>query len=194
MKKSWLVARLGLVGIFGAAAAATGGCGGDGDPNPTGPSIAAICEKMCECKDGCSESEQKDCVEEGERLEKKSDEGGCPDTWVEYKECLDENMVCTASGPDPASCEVLTQELGACWVKTEDACEDLAADVNGFYQQCGVAQTPTPIAECTDARITLLNCRLGCLTEASSCDAISEEDPEGAAVLNQCLSGCEPAP
>ena len=194
MKRSWLVARLGIVGALGAMLTAFVGCDG-GDPDPdTGPSVSAICDKMCECKGGCGASEKKDCVTEGEALEQRSKEGGCSDTWIEYKECLDENMTCTAGGPDPGSCGSFLEGLSACWGSTEDPCEELQAGINEAYEECGVASLDTPAAECTEARKQELGCRLTCLLESASCPAISGEDANGAAALEECLSSCEPAP
>ena len=192
MKTIWLGARMGFVCALGALAFAMSGCDGDDDPEPTGPSIDALCDEMCECRGGCSESEKTDCVNGGEDLKKEADGAGCGDTWDEYLVCLDENMTCGANGPEPGSCISILEELETCTEPQLNPCQDLQQTIDGFYNECGVGTIDTPQDTCEPDTQSGLECRLGCLS-GSSCPAIAEEDAALAAELQGCISACETA-
>ncbi len=169
---------------------AVSGCDGGDPEEDTGPSIAAICDAMCECRGGCSESEKTDCVNGGESLEKEADAAGCGDTWDEYLVCLDDNMVCGANGPEPGSCTSLMEELDVCTEPELTVCQAIQQDIDGIYNECGVATLEPTEGDCDSATQALLECRVGCVSGAS-CPAISEEDAALAAELQGCLSACE---
>jgi hypothetical protein len=50
-------------------------------------------EELCEDLDECPEAlDFEDCVEDGERAEAAAEASGCEDLYVDYLECLDEDI------------------------------------------------------------------------------------------------------
>lgn len=182
----WLAVVSALVGMV----AAGSGCDGDGDPKEeTGPTIAAICDAMCECKEGCSESEHADCVAGGEDLRDDAKAAGCGEIWEEYILCLEDGMTCGPSGPEPGSCISSLNELTACEDAAEGPCEDLLTAIYGYHEECGAAPPDLP-AECSEDSEKELKCKASCQTE-SDCAALSGEDAEGKAAFDACYASCD---
>jgi hypothetical protein len=68
-----------------AVPAVAAGCGG--------PTVDSICNQVCDCQ-GCSESQYRDCVDEGSRFQRRVEAAGCGDILADYLACLDDNFVC----------------------------------------------------------------------------------------------------
>lgn len=106
MKSKKLGAGVGLVWMLGALFAWASGCGPTDEER-----IAALCDEMCDCRGGCSDSARTDCLNGGESLRDDSEDAGCRDTWEEYIVCLEGNMTCVEGQPNPGSCVTVLQDL-----------------------------------------------------------------------------------
>lgn len=185
MKTNRLGGGMGFVWMLAAIVAGASGCGGTSDEQR----IAALCEEMCDCNGGCSDGERTDCTNGGESLRDEASAAGCSDTWNEYILCLDENMTCGPTGPDPGPCLSIAEELDTCQDLAQSPCEDLSATIQGLYEECGLAPPDLP-ADCTAAAQTELECKVGCQAEPS-CHVLTGEDAEGKATFDACYSACD---
>lgn len=184
MKSKKLGAGVGFVWMLGALFAWASGCGPTDEER-----IAALCDEMCDCRGGCSDSARTDCQNGGESLRDDSEDAGCRDTWEEYIVCLEGDMTCVEGQPNPGSCVTVLQDLVLCQSAAKSPCEDPSAAITGFYEECGVDPPALP-SDCTEASQAELECKVSCQNEPS-CEVLTGEDAAGKAAYDDCFAACE---
>lgn len=93
-----------LMGLTIAASTAAVGCG---------TSASSICSDVCDCE-GCSEDEEKDCVDDVEDLQKDAEEEGCEDQVQELLDCYANELECKDSEASFDGCDSEAKSLNNC--------------------------------------------------------------------------------
>lgn len=78
-----------------------------------GTSAASLCADQCECE-GCSETEEQECVDGVEDAEKKADDEGCSDQYGEIVSCLADQFECIDGRSDADGCDAEGEAYGRC--------------------------------------------------------------------------------
>lgn len=163
---TWNRLLSGLVasGLAIAGAATLAGCGA---------SASSICSDVCECT-GCSEEEEKDCVDDVEDQQKAAEDEGCGDQGDEVLSCYADQLECRDSEVDLDGCESEEKSLNNCMKGSGkstgggpggDVCEEAADICPRASGSASGSASSSGEAECTGQT----ECIAQCIVDADSC-------------------------
>jgi hypothetical protein len=143
-------------------------------PACSGNPAAGLCRDVCNCE-GCSNSEEEDCIEAADEAQADAEDEGCTEEFDAYVECREDGFKCDGdSATFTESCERESADLADCGVSPPTAgnvCDQAA-------QACGADEGGGGQVECTGVVV----CQAQCIVDFD-CDLNSTE-------LTNCISGC----
>jgi hypothetical protein len=128
-----------------------------------GASISDVCERAAECE-GYTQERVDDCIEEGEKLERAADNAGCGDTWDDYVDCIDANLVCEDGDAEVDGCDAEEKALTQCGTTTSPPEDDGACGFTCPESGCVCDFGPATGQACCDSNS--MTC------EIESCDTL----------------------
>lgn len=78
-----------------------------------GPSEASLCKRACDCE-GCSSSEEDDCIDELEDAREEAAEEGCGAEYDALVSCIDEELECNDDQVEADGCSDEADDLADC--------------------------------------------------------------------------------
>ena len=78
-----------------------------------GTSASSLCADQCECE-GCSETEEQECVDDVEDAEKQADDEGCSDQYSEFVSCYADQFECIEGEVDADGCNAEAEAYSKC--------------------------------------------------------------------------------
>ena len=146
-------------------------------PACSGNPAASLCRDVCSCQ-GCSNSEEEQCIEAADEAKEDAEREGCTEEFDSYVGCLEDAFKCDderAVFTENCSSEAEDwSESGAPVTGVGNVCDQAAAICNA--QGGGEGELP----ECTGD----VECISQCIVDAASCDF--NDNP----ALNDCVGDC----
>ena len=161
-----------------------------------GATPGSICDQICECQGGCTDSERETCVEGVREQKFIAINASCGDQFQIYADCVDGAVSCVGSSVAVQGCEQPQTSLETCIgaptvLPVGNACDRAVRRIIDHYASCGI-----PIAEPVEAPsrseqlATSTSCIADCV-EVASCGALTGTDPDGSVEFADCITVCD---
>jgi len=145
-------------------------------PACSGNPAAGLCHDVCDCQ-GCSKTEEEDCVDAADKAQQDAADEGCSEELDTYVTCLEDAFKCDdGDAVFTEDCASEAQDLADCGGTVPgvgDPCERAAAI-------CGAEPGQTDQGQCTGQAA----CAAQCIIDANSCDFSNNQ------ALVDCLTSC----